>query len=382
MKLHRGISASFLLVALLSADGAASLEDQPAIGKNGGTLLVYEIDTDKRLPEGYKPEAMVEAIKRRLDPAGSFGMQVKAAKDNRFEIGIPRRRDHEKNVQLVKDLLAQAGHLEFRILANEEDDAKAFEAAQKYLGEAGKDDSIKEALARLAMTGEAPPPPGDAAEFETAKGKFTYTWLELSRGERHTLGLDNAAEKDDARQANWLKAAEARKVGKPLVLESFGRCLLFSRACRNERLPKEEREQKKYDYFVLCRDPAKEGKSGKPRAVTGAYLVEVKAVVDQAKQLAVSLRFNKEGGERLFALTNANLPSGPEGNRLFRHLAIILDGQIMAAPRLNEAIRDQAQVSGNFTDKEVERLVDILRAGALPGPLKPLPVSETALEPK
>ena len=62
-----------------------------------------------------------------------------------------------------------------------------------------------------------------------------------------------------------------------------------------------------------------------------------------------------------------------------RHLAIILDGLVMSAPTINSEIRGQGQISGNFTQKEVDSLVNILRAGRLPATLKPQPVSESTI---
>jgi preprotein translocase subunit SecD len=373
----------FLLGASLTATSAAAPDDQPTIERNGGTLLVYELDTSEALPKGFQPDVMVKAIKRRLDPSNLFGIRVKAAKDNRFEIGIPRRKDHDANVKLVKQLLAQAGQLEFRILANEKDDAKAIEEAQKHFTAASTDEAIKESLNQLAKAGKPPPPPqaGDGQEFTTDKGKFSYTWVEVGRGQRHTLGLDNDAEKNEERKADWLKAAEARKAGKPLVLGP-DRLFLYSRDCQDERLPKEDRERKKYDYFLLCRDPQKDPKTSAPHALTGKHIVEANLAQDQGGHLAVDIGFNKEGGELLFALTNGNLPTGSGADMFYRHLAIILDRQIMIAPRLHAAIRDRAQIAGNFTATEVQRLVDFLRDGALPVPLKAVPVSETAVEPK
>jgi SecD/SecF fusion protein len=96
----------------------------------------------------------------------------------------------------------------------------------------------------------------------------------------------------------------------------------------------------------------------------------------------VDIRLNKAGGNLLYTLTSTNLPTGSQENRKHRHLAIILDGQILSVPRLNAAIRDAAQIDGNFTKEEVDRMVRILRAGVLPATLKPVPVSEKVMEKK
>src|SRR5207245_9401592 len=76
-------------------------------------------------------------------------------------------------------------------------------------------------------------------------------------------------------------------------------------------------------------------------------------------------------------VTRKNVPSGEEtGSQVKRHLATILDGQVMAAPTINSEISTHGQISGSFTNREVDQLVNILRAGALPATLKQTPVSE------
>src|SRR2546430_7638247 len=51
----------------------------------------------------------------------------------------------------------------------------------------------------------------------------------------------------------------------------------------------------------------------------------------------------------------------------------------MSAPTINSEIRERGQIAGSFSQREVDALVNILRAGALPASLKPKPVSESTL---
>lgn len=85
--------------------------------------------------------------------------------------------------------------------------------------------------------------------------------------------------------------------------------------------------------------------------------------------------FDTEGGNRFFDVTNKNKPQGG----FLRHLAIVLDDLIMSAPTINSAIHESGQISGTFTKQAVDNLVNILRSGALPATLKPLPVSESSI---
>src|SRR5262249_14147834 len=85
-------------------------------------------------------------------------------------------------------------------------------------------------------------------------------------------------------------------------------------------------------------------------------------------------------GAQLFAdLTERNKPV-PKETGYKRHLAIILDGMIRSAPSLNSAITGgQGVIEGSFTQIEIEQLVRILRAGALPATLLPNPVAQNTM---
>lgn len=75
----------------------------------------------------------------------------------------------------------------------------------------------------------------------------------------------------------------------------------------------------------------------------------------------VSLKFNAEGTAKFGQLTKNNV-----GHRL----AIILDGEVLSAPNINEPIMGgNAQISGTFTMDEASLLALALRSGALPAPM-------------
>src|SRR5690606_31155106 len=53
-----------------------------------------------------------------------------------------------------------------------------------------------------------------------------------------------------------------------------------------------------------------------------------------------------------------------------KRFAIILDGKVISAPRINEPITGgSGQITGNFTFETANDLAVLLRAGALPAPL-------------
>ncbi|HEV8060477.1 MAG TPA: protein translocase subunit SecD, partial [Gemmataceae bacterium] len=283
-----------------------------------------------------------------------------------------------EEVERIKELIAQVGSLEFRILANTRDDKDAIEAAEKFFVDAQKEPKVKADLEALALAGKPPPPPMAGPNdpfFDTASniGKYSYSWVELGKAERRAFGLDNAAAEDPQRRAFWDRADEARKKGEAYRGQD-GQILLYSRPVINPRLPEKD-ANKKYEYFVLTRDPEK-GKE-----VTGLYLARAFPETGSNLQLEVGFQFNSEGGRRFHDLTSLNAPEGKSEGSFKRRLAVILDGVIESAPNLNAIISESGVIQGSFTKPEVDRLVAILKAGALPASLKRAPVSETTMGP-
>lgn len=79
-------------------------------------------------------------------------------------------------------------------------------------------------------------------------------------------------------------------------------------------------------------------------------------------QPTVNLEFNPEGAKMFADITAANVD---------KTVAIYLDGVIISAPNVREAIKDgNAEISGKFTVDEAKQLVRDLNLGALPVPIK------------
>jgi preprotein translocase subunit SecD len=92
-------------------------------------------------------------------------------------------------------------------------------------------------------------------------------------------------------------------------------------------------------------------------AVTGRDLRTARPSLDQNNLPAVSFTLNSEGGRRFGKVSSENLG---------RQLAIILDGRVQSAPRLEGRITTDGQIYGSFTQEEAQNLSLILRSGSLP----------------
>jgi SecD/SecF fusion protein len=113
--------------------------------------------------------------------------------------------------------------------------------------------------------------------------------------------------------------------------------------------------------------------------VTGKYLTNASPTADQNGNPAVAFRFNAQGAALFSSLTGRNLPDATD--QFYRKLAILLDGKVYSAPRINSRITDSGVIEGNFDMNEVNELVGVLNAGALEVPLKQTPISEFTISP-
>ena len=102
-----------------------------------------------------------------------------------------------------------------------------------------------------------------------------------------------------------------------------------------------------------------------PAEVLGREVSKASAGIDTQGGSAwyVSLVFNGEGTKAFGALTTRVTSLTSPLNQV----AIVLDGLVVSAPRINEAIPSgNAQITGSFTQTEATDLANVLKYGALP----------------
>ncbi|MBF0663991.1 MAG: protein translocase subunit SecD, partial [Brevundimonas sp.] len=96
--------------------------------------------------------------------------------------------------------------------------------------------------------------------------------------------------------------------------------------------------------------------------VSGENLTRAEVTTDQNRQTAIGFRFDGAGARRFGEATAANIG---------KPFAIILDGVVISAPRINTAITGGSGIiEGSFTIQEASEMVNLLNGGALPAPLK------------
>jgi preprotein translocase subunit SecD len=121
------------------------------------------------------------------------------------------------------------------------------------------------------------------------------------------------------------------------------------------RVDKETKTERKVPFVV-----------NKRTLLTGAELTraEVQSDPNSTANWQVAIEFTANGTRIFGEITEQSVG---------RQLAIVLDGTLYSAPRINERIPGgRAVITGQFTVEEARDLAIVLRAGALPAPVKTL----------
>ena len=286
----------------------------------GGTNMVFKVQPEegKELTNEVM-DKMVGAIGKRINPSGTSEITVRQVGADRLEVIVPGK--DQQTVAEIKRQITNLGSLEFFITVDERyDDATMIR---------------------------------DARALNSGTNKLVRT-LDGDKKEVYAMWLP-AYEKGDAREPQFLTLGNTvrREVEKVRVVDG-----------KTERYTTEE-------YLVSV--------AREDMLVSGKYLTRAGSGIDPENgQQMVTFAFNAQGANRFSRLTAANQPKPGRDNR---HLAIVLNGQLYSAPAINAVISDRGQITGDFSNKEIRELTDVLNAGALEVPINRKPLSEATIDP-
>ena len=333
----------FVLLAVL-ASGVVLSTRLPGLGVDlrGGTILVYEIDPTVRGGEGdgqrIRSEDFVEPLTRRINPSGTQEIVIRPYGESQIEIIVPEV--DQREVDRIKQLVEEAGILRFAILANQADHQAVIDRAidQAESPQAG------ERTERIV---------GNPSE-DLLYGR----WVEVGRetaevDERQPLrvNVSNAVVRNP-------RTGEILEI--PFELRGENAEIKIAQWVDRQGMPGLE--------VLMVVNPALD--------ITGGDLAFAASTFDQRGQPAVSFNMTDQGAPKFRALTTNNAPVGTRQ----RQLGIVLDDVLLSAPSINEPISREGRITGNFTREEVDRLVQILKAGRLPAALTPQPIAENQID--
>jgi SecD/SecF fusion protein len=340
-----GWKLGLILFTIIASAAQIGLRWPPALGVDlkGGVILVYEIDEEQTVgqvqatgaPDAGKVNMseLATAIGSRLNPTGLKETVVRPYGEKQIEIVVPNI--DEKEIERVKFMMTNPGLLEFMIVVdNPTKDGDIIQAA--------RDQAANLLKARSKFV-------------EDDKGVQIGYWALLAR-EKIPDKTGQHPFRVTPNRSNLLRLPttgeilEWKDIPSDMSLEAW----LSSKKIDNVEILMRVDE----DYRVR-----------------GSDLSFASAGRDQNLSPDIEFGFSGDGIGRMSQLTGNNLPD-QSGSR---QLGIVFDGALISAPTIQGHISDRGQITGRFTQAEVDNYVALLKEGKLPAVLKKTPVSENQI---
>ncbi len=279
----------------------------------GGMHLILEVDRSKlSAAEAHDAtDRAIEIIRNRVDQFGVSEPNIQREGDERIAVQLPGLTDRQRAI----DLIGKTALLEFRLVRTPAEAQTLFQRLDAYLsGRAGS--MVDTSLRRIPLTGHFLSAEGPAAFVRDEDVAIVNQLLAIP-------GVDSILPGDS--QLLW--SGEENMTG------ATGRFL-----------------------YVLKREPEMSGGS--------VAAAEARVGLDQTNPAGwgVSMKMTPKGRSDFARVT---------GNNVGRQLAIVLDNVVSSAPNIRERIPSgDASITGSFSVEDSKDLAIVLRAGALPAPVR------------
>ena len=312
----------------------------------GGVNLIYQFEMDPSSgSDGGRPmtrseiqSALVGELSKRINPSGTSDIVVRPYGTSQVEIIVPEVNQDE--VFVIKKLITTAGSLEFRIVANNRQHSLL------------TTDLVKDPRNKQQDI---------VYDFDEDGGKTEYgRWAQVAREDVEVEG--------EVRRFKYNPVGDVIRDIDTRDLLTLGPGVTQSDSPEID-LAKYLVDEGIRDIEVLVYTGADDP------LVTGEGLGAVSAGYENLNPMVnFSLKQAKGAASKFAKLTFRNQPE-KDTNRTSK-LGILLDGKLLSAPSIQSQITGRGQITGKFTQEEVDFLVEILRAGKLSTVLQKEPISE------
>ena len=327
---------------------------------NGGSLAAVFVSPDRKDITLESSDADVEKIlKRETDAAIAASFNVLRSRIDHFGVTQPNimrlPNSHRilvelpgvKEPQRVRDLLQGTASLEFWLTYDAREVLPALAAADKFIkAELSEAPAAQEPeVASVEAAAAAGTPAGEAEgtdRYDRAKNPL-FAVLDPGFAGGAAIG---AAYKADM-------AAVNEYLANPAVRELFPADIAFKWGVKGD----DKIDGRFYLYAIRISTP--DGKA----PLDGSVVTEAREQYAQrGANAVVSMSMNGEGTQEWARLTGENIG---------KCIAIVLDGYVYSAPRVNTKIdKGSSEISGDFTIQEAKDLANVLNSGKVPAPAK------------
>ena len=295
-------------------------------------------------------ENSYNVVRNRIDKFGVVqpNIQKLEGQDGRLMVEMPGIREPER----LRKLLQGSANLEFWETYNAEAEAKGDSTqAKKEIAKADSSASkpaTSKFQAKATSTSDAAEKAGATDAAQMAKLKKEHPLLAMLQtipGDALSL-VGYAHVRDTAEISKLIHSPLAKQ-----VLPSDLRLLWSAK-------PADHINSKNIYELHALRVTSADGRA----PLEGDVVTDAEDKFDNFGKPEVSMSMNSEGAREWAQLTKANIGKA---------IAIVLDGVVYSAPRVNgEITGGQSSISGNFTIEDTKDLANTLKSGRMPAPAR------------
>lgn len=317
-----------------------------------GSLNLEAIDNDDPNYVPPKAQDIIPVLVKRVNPSGTKEIMIRALGEDKIEVTIPSVSLEE--AEGIWDSIVKTGKLEFRICASYQfaDHAGVIKAAT----DASNSADFRERRAKFVTTPE---------------GERVGVWVGVAKI------IPSAADIEAGDLPSVMPYKFAPRSGHLIRNKATGQIVPLN------TLQYKDGDAMGLEFAVWCRDNGiavpqilmmypKENQD-----VQGKHLASVRSQFDDKGRPAIGFSTTSEGMAKLGLLTRLN--TEPDGQPK-KELGIVLDGKLSSAPTINSTIRSNGEISGSFTQSEVNELKRNLDSGKLDVALNKNPISRNFVE--
>ena len=344
-----GRSLALILIAMVALTGGMFLADQPTprlgIDLAGGTSITLEAKAEPGQESAINKTNMdtaVQIMERRVNGLGVSEAEVQTQGERNIIVNIPKG----TNSAQAREQVGTTAKLYFRPVLT------VAQGTPTPQPSASSTDKASPSAKPSTSASDKASPSAKPSTSATTQGRAVTGALKAD-----PTPSPKASTTPEA-SATPTASAEEQAAAADLQ-KKFEALDCSSKASRS----KASQGAKATDTVVACEQDGSAKYVLGPAEVDGTDVDSAKAAINQQTgQWIVQMEFT-DGGSKKFNKTTGKLAKQQQPQNQF---AIALDGEVVSAPSVSQALSKNAEISGSFTQQSAEELANVLSYGALP----------------
>ena len=308
-------------------------------------------------------------VRNRIDKFGVVqpNIQKLEGQEGRIMVEMPGIREPER----MRKLLQGSANLEFwETYNNQEIQPYLVQLDQRLAGggakaDTTKTDSVKAEVAKTEVA-KAEPAKADSAKAKlqlksndaaTAAAQSSEAQIEAAKKEHPLFAYLQMTQGESLSLVGYANIRDTAAVNKALQSPLAKQILPSDLKLLWSAKPMSEQNKNIYELYAI-KVTSSDGRA----PLEGDVITDAKDQFDNFGRPEVSMTMNGDGARVWAQLTKANIGKA---------VAIVLDGVVYSAPRVNGEIGGgQSSISGNFTVEDTKDLANTLKSGRMPAPAR------------